>query len=273
MITKADAAAAIRATTGPGKERARLLGFVDQLADDQLREWLIQAEDGHETIVEFIKDRAAGPAGGTLATATAGRAESSDRATVVARYSVTDKNFRSVFTPLRPRVLVTHRHGSHASWKPGTRVKVLVNDVNADKPRQVECKVLGCHDQDDVVFCITDEELDAPDLDLGVAPGARYLLLGCSNRSQDKPYSVCHGVISTTVPDSNGHVRGDTPSVPGDSGAGCFSEETGKLFAINVGRDHKNGDRAVLVPVASLLALLRTHAEAPARMRDWGPGE
>ncbi len=58
MITKAEAAAAIRATTAPGKERARLLGFVDQQTDDQLHQWLIQAEDGHETIVEFIKEKA-----------------------------------------------------------------------------------------------------------------------------------------------------------------------------------------------------------------------
>ncbi|KAG2489440.1 hypothetical protein HYH03_012076 [Edaphochlamys debaryana] len=206
------------------------------------------------------------------ATATAGRDDSSVRAKELARYLATDHGYGSVFTPLLPRVLVTHRHGSHESWTPDTPVQVLVNDVNAGKQRNVECKVLGHHDQNDVVFCITDEELDAPDLDLGVAPGARYLLLGCSNRSQRKPYSVSQGVISTTIPDANGLIRGDAPSIPGYSGGGCFSEETGKLFAVNVGKDDRNGGRAMLVHVASLLTLLRTHKGAPVPEWDWGEG-
>ena len=33
------------------------------------------------------------------------------------------------------------------------------------------------------------------------------------------------GSISTTLMDKNGHIRGDTPSSPGDSGAGIFSLE------------------------------------------------
>ncbi len=83
-------------------------------------------------------------------------------------------------------------------------------------------------------------------------------MLGCSNRGQQAtPFSTSHGSISTTTPDIKGFIRGDTAALKGDWGGGCFAAETGKLIAINVAADAKNGNRAVLVPVSALLALLR----------------
>jgi hypothetical protein len=88
----------------------------------------------------------------------------------------------------------------------------------------------------------------------------RYIMLGCSNISQEgQPFSVSHGSISTTAPDKNGFIRGDTASLPGESGGGCFSAETGKLVAMNVAADTKHGNRAVLLPVSGLVTLLSAH--------------
>ncbi|KAG2428108.1 hypothetical protein HYH02_014455 [Chlamydomonas schloesseri] len=75
MVTKAEAAAAVRAKTAPGKERARLLNWLDEQTDDQLHQWLIQAEDGHETIVECIKQKA-DPSAAGLGVGSAARAGS-----------------------------------------------------------------------------------------------------------------------------------------------------------------------------------------------------
>ena len=97
----------------------------------------------------------------------------------------------------------------------------------------------------------------------------------------------CHDPsIATSSLDKNGHIRGDTPSSAGDSGGGCFSVvvsvmsaplwpqsdahrflsdactlQTGKLLAINVGRENVRdrsgasvpGSKSVLVPIASVV--------------------
>lgn len=102
-----------------------------------------------------------------------------------------------------------------------------------------------------------DEELPAPVLDAAVSPGDRYYLHGQSTQAQADSSSVSHGVISATELDPLSHIRGDMPSGTGDSGGGCFSVETGKLIAMNVGRDGP-AHKAVLVPSAVIMQMLAT---------------
>jgi hypothetical protein len=100
-----------------------------------------------------------------------------------------------------------------------------------------------------------DDDLPAPVLDAAVSPGERYYLHGQSPQAQADSSSVSHGVIAATELDSLSHIRGDMPSGIGDSGGGCFSLETGKLIALNVGRDDV-AHKAVLVPSAVIMHML-----------------
>jgi hypothetical protein len=88
-----------------------------------------------------------------------------------------------------------------------------------------------------------------------VSPGDRYYLHGQSTQAQADSSSISHGVIAATELDAHGHIRGDMPSGYGDSGGGCFSIETGKLIAINVGRDDV-AHKALLVPSAVIQHML-----------------
>ena len=99
------------------------------------------------------------------------------------------------------------------------------------------------------------EELAAPVLDAAVSPGDRYYLHGRSTQAQSDSSSISHGVISATELDQLSHIRGDVPSGIGDSGGGCFSVETGKLIAMNVGRD-EDAHKAVLLPSATIMPML-----------------
>ncbi len=87
----------------------------------------------------------------------------------------------------------------------------------------------------------------------GVARFEPYVLVGASARSQQlDPHSIRHGSILSTCLDTNGHMRGDTPAVEGDSGGGCFLLSTGALFAICVARSDEQ--HTSLLPITLPLA-------------------
>jgi hypothetical protein len=100
-----------------------------------------------------------------------------------------------------------------------------------------------------------DDALAAPVLDAGVSAGEPYYLHGQSTQAQGDSSSVSHGVIAATELDARSHIRGDAPSGMGDLGGGCFSVATGKLIAINVGRDDA-AHKAVLLPSAAIHHML-----------------
>lgn len=181
-------------------------------------------------------------------------------------------------TILDARHAVTYAHGSHAEWKTnGPPLNVYINNPSADKPRPVKAQVKVKADKMDFIVLQLDvDELDVPALDNDTRPGEPYMLLGYSNMSVVatgpqgewiKPApegyaSVSHGSIASSIPDKYGRVRGDTPCSPGDSGGGVFSLKTGKLIAINIGREKlmseraeaKDGFKSMLVPVSVLLS-------------------
>ncbi|KXZ54181.1 hypothetical protein GPECTOR_5g277 [Gonium pectorale] len=248
------------------EEKQRLRKEKKQLRKEkeQLRKEKEQLREEKLLLLKKEELRAGAPAAGPWSSAAAagwGAAASqatANRERMVPRYLVTSTSGRRAFTPLASRLLVTYAHGSHESYKVGMELDVLVNDGTSDKQRRVKARVLGIHSKLDVIFCATAEPIEAPELDFSVRPGEPYLLVGCSNMS-GKPFSISHGLISTTLPDKKDRIRGDTPSLPGESGGGCFSAETGKLIAINLATDQKHGDRAALLTVASLRMLLREH--------------
>ncbi|KAG2437461.1 hypothetical protein HXX76_006111 [Chlamydomonas incerta] len=185
-----------------------------------------------------------------------GTAEGRARIPVIARYFITDAKGARCFTPLFNRILATYCHGSHSSLQVGQEIEVLVNDSTPEKQRRVKARVFGLHKGLRVLFCSTAEPIDAPSLDISVRAAEPYIILGCSDMSQAEPFSTSHGSISTTTPDICGFIRGDTAALSGEWGGGCFAAETGKLVAMTVGADTKHGDRAVLLLVSALLALL-----------------
>ncbi len=89
--------------------------------------------------------------------------------------------------------------------------------------------------------------LDPPIVDEDVYKQQEYVLMGTSARSQVDPVSARHGSVLTTRPDGRGFIRGDTPSIMGDSGGGCFDAVTGCLFAINV---QTTPEGAALLPIS-----------------------
>lgn len=93
------------------------------------------------------------------------------------------------------------------------------------------------------------EELAAPVLDASLAPGQRYFVLGQSAQAQGDASSVSHGIIAATQLDAWSHVRGDIVAGAGDSGAGCFAVQTGRLIGMVVGADTP-AHKSVLVPSA-----------------------
>ncbi|KXZ43705.1 hypothetical protein GPECTOR_82g239 [Gonium pectorale] len=64
MVTKARAAAAVRAAAHSSQERGELLSLLDSLADQELAQWLIVDQDDDETIRAFIRAKAQGAAAG-----------------------------------------------------------------------------------------------------------------------------------------------------------------------------------------------------------------
>lgn len=170
------------------------------------------------------------------------------RAKFASRYIGVDRDSTPV-TILQPGWLVTYAHGSHGTWTVGAEVEVWLNDEGRDQRRRIKAKVAfttGCPTSgraacvDYVLLRVADDDLtpDAcPVLDTAVNPGAQYVLVGASARSQRKdPSSVRHGSVLSTFPDENLHIRGDTPPEEGDSGGGCFLVSTGALFAICLAR-------------------------------------
>ncbi|EFJ51108.1 hypothetical protein VOLCADRAFT_88419 [Volvox carteri f. nagariensis] len=185
--------------------------------------------------------------------------EAKARERVISTYVVVDKARQRIFTPIFKRILVTYCHGSKSDLQPGQEIEVWANDSDGDMQQLVKARVLGLYPRSQILLCSTAKPINAPNLDISVRAGEPYIMLGCSNRSQKDPFSISHGCISTTTPDANGFIRGDTAPVPGDSGGGCFSAETGKLVAINVAADTRNGNRAVLVPVSAMISILVDH--------------
>lgn len=164
----------------------------------------------------------------------------------------------STFTVYDQDYVVTFAHMEHLQWKAGDKVQLFLNDPTGSCPMEVQATVEAIYKNIDIVFLRLEkplEEKDVPQRDDALFPGCAYVVCGSSNRSHIMPFSISHGCISTTRPDSLGHIRGDSPSAPGDSGGGCFSVDTGCLIAINLGNDTNNPGKAVLLPVAQLDAL------------------
>ena len=105
-----------------------------------------------------------------------------------------------------------------------------------------------------------DATLDNLPLYADVQQGDPYVIIGRSARSLlahgRSPASVRHGIVASVAIDSRGHIRGDTPSAVGDSGAGCFSAKRRKLIGVNVGVFESERFSA-LAPAASIAALIR----------------
>lgn len=100
----------------------------------------------------------------------------------------------------------------------------------------------------------------APVVDAQLSPGQRYFVLGQSAQAQGDASSVAHGIVAATQLDERAHVRGDIMAGQGDSGAGCFAVETGRLIGMMVGVD-KCAHKSVLVPGA-VIAHALTHVSS-----------
>ena len=155
------------------------------------------------------------------------------------------------FTPvisLSDHCLLTYQHGDHDSWVLGDTEEVMVNHEDASKRIPVQAVVRWvCKPQDFVLLETKSGVLDFPSVDVECCPGRPYLLIGTSARSQSDPISSRHGSILSTKVDEHGYIRGDTSSVAGDSGGGCFSLDSKSLFAMNVAT---TSEGSVLLPIA-----------------------
>ena len=123
-----------------------------------------------------------------------------------------------------------------------------VNNSDAAHRKEVKGTVRYFSDRQDFVLLQTpDHSLDAPIIDASCYVHEAYVLVGASARSQTPdPVSARHGSLLSTRPDENGFIRGDTGSVIGDSGGGCFDANSGRLFAINV---MTTDEGAALLPI------------------------
>ena len=126
--------------------------------------------------------------------------------------------------------------------------QIRVNNADASKRKRVLATVCHVSDEQDFVLLRTPNlSLESPIIDTACYINQPYILVGASARSQKPdPVSCRHGSLLSTRPDERGFIRGDTPSIPGDSGGGCFCARTGRLFAINV-QTTKEG--AALLPI------------------------
>ena len=69
-----------------------------------------------------------------------------------------------------------------------------------------------------------------------VCDGRGYFQFGLSAISQEEsPFSISKGVVSSQRLNCYGHALGSAGASPGDSGGGCFDENSGDLIGINVG--------------------------------------
>jgi len=178
------------------------------------------------------------------------------RAAFARRYVGHDAGHKCVLI-LKKGWLVTYAHGSHKDWKVGQKIQVFLNNEMGDQRRGVEATVAFKSDVefgDYVLLRVKDDELPAsatPVLDAELYQGAQYVLVGASAGSAEKdPSSVRHGVILSTRPDRNLHIKGDTPPVEDDSGGGCFLVTTGALIGMCVARD---GQHTSFLPITVLL--------------------
>ncbi|KAG2431485.1 hypothetical protein HXX76_009499 [Chlamydomonas incerta] len=177
------------------------------------------------------------------------------RATYSARFVARDSDWNT-FTVLEKDLLVTTWH-SFPEAVVGQGLELYVNDPSAPQQRRVDAEVFKILPLSDLLYVKLKggAEVEAPPKDHFVGCGSEYLLLAASSPSHPSRYSISHGRISSTDIDRDANIRGDTPSNPGDSGGGCFSVETGKLVAINLGRVEAEG-KAVLKPVSTVMGLL-----------------
>ena len=60
--------------------------------------------------------------------------------------------------------------------------------------------------------------------------GEQYIQIGLSTSSQSPLFSVSRGVITSALYNKKDHLLGSAGSNPGDSGGGCFAENSNVIW-------------------------------------------
>eukprot|EP00198_Chlamydomonas_reinhardtii_P012896 XP_001702233.1 predicted protein [Chlamydomonas reinhardtii] len=246
-----------------------LLAFLQDQSDDQMSQWMIRDTDEPEIIAAFVRARAAKD-GDTTAHTDQGKGDQLDDNIVQQQLGATRKftgqvvheftdpktgkacQMPSCVTLIDTKYAATFAH--RRTWKEGQDVELKIcSGTDPNSMRAVKAKVFHINPKlDFALLKLTDEELQAPNIEPGPRNGMKFFGHGLSCPGGTSS-NVCRGVITRARMVGNRHIALDRISGKGDPGGGIFSAATGRLLGVLVGRD-SDLDKSYMIQANVLLA-------------------